>query len=122
MAELYKCCGDFMMPGNILIVDDVVFDGQVLAWVVEQMGMTYVLCNNGQEAIALLKRNRAEIDAMLLDLHMPAVDGVSALGHCSAHYPNFPIFIVTSSAERENESICRKFGVAGYVRKPLDFS
>ena len=73
---------------------------------------------DGQEAIDLCGRHRP--DAILLDLHMPVVDGIQATRHLSEHYPDIAIVVLTTYADDDSVLAALQAGARSYLTKDAD--
>ena len=73
---------------------------------------------DGQEAIDLCGLHRP--DAILLDLHMPQVDGIQATQHLSEHYPDIAIVVLTTYADDDSVLAALKAGARSYLTKDAD--
>ena len=71
---------------------------------------------NGQEAIIFLERNQA-VDVLVLDLHMPVMDGMQLLPHLNRKFPALKKMVLTGYHDRGTMQICRNLGVSGFVGK-----
>jgi PAS domain S-box-containing protein len=60
---------------HVLVVDDDEGVGQMLAEMLASIGIRTTVCVDGREAVETYRRSAAEIDAVLLDLVMPRMDG-----------------------------------------------
>lgn len=59
-------------------------------------------------------------DCLILDLHMPGMDGFAVLDRLSAMHAGIPVVIITGYDTPESRDRAERCGVAGYMRKPLD--
>ncbi|MBY0445478.1 MAG: response regulator, partial [Burkholderiales bacterium] len=66
----------FLQGKHILLADDHPFNQQIGAELLEHMGAKVVLANNGLEAVRLARLSR--YDAILMDVQMPEMDGITA--------------------------------------------
>jgi CheY-like chemotaxis protein len=73
-------------PG-ILVVDDQAFDRVMLDIELRRHGFAVWLASDGQEALELYQRHRAEIELVLLDVRMPGMDGPETLAALRALNP-----------------------------------
>jgi DNA-binding NarL/FixJ family response regulator len=73
---------------------------------------------DGQEAIDLCGRHRP--DAILLDLHMPGMDGIQATRHLSEHYPDIAIVVLTTYADDGSVLAALRAGARSYLTKDAD--
>ncbi|MBN2428254.1 MAG: response regulator [Deltaproteobacteria bacterium] len=79
-----------------------------------------VICaNNGQEALAVLKKEK--IDLLVTDLHMPVMDGFELLAHVSKQDPYLPVIVMTAFGTPEIEEKISNMMAFHYLEKPLDF-
>jgi DNA-binding NtrC family response regulator len=60
------------------------------------------------------------VEAMLLDLNMPHIDGRELLGQINQAFPEIPVIIVTGAVEVETAVQCMKSGAFDYVVKPVE--
>lgn len=103
---------------RVLVVDDVAMNRRLLATLLELDGHEAVPAASGPEALALLEASR--FDLVLMDLHMPGMDGIAALGAIRARHPRLPVLAVTGDLSPAAESACRAAGFDGVLSKPLE--
>ncbi|WP_298182474.1 response regulator transcription factor [Saccharomonospora sp.] len=79
---------------------------------------------DGQEALDLLKERHVVGDPMphvvLMDLHMPRMDGIEATRSVLASYPDVKVVVLTSFSEAERVHAALSAGAAGYVLKDAE--
>ncbi len=113
---------DPMLAGRtVLIVDDDVRNIFALTSVLEARKMEVLHAENGQKGIELLKAVPG-IDAVLMDIMMPEMDGyeaISAIRHIEA-FRNLPIIALTAKAMKGDRDRCLEVGASDYISKPLD--
>jgi DNA-binding NarL/FixJ family response regulator len=103
------------MP-RILIVDDHPLTRDALAKLLEQGGFDVVgQAGDGHEAIELARRMQPNL--VLLDLSMPALDGLSALPRLREAAPQCEVVVLTASGTEENLLAAIRGGAAGYLLK-----
>jgi len=73
---------------------------------------------NGQEAIDLVERHRP--DAILLDLHMPVLDGIETTRRLAAAHPALPIVVLTTYADDGSVFEALRAGARSYLTKDAD--
>jgi DNA-binding NarL/FixJ family response regulator len=73
---------------------------------------------NGEEAIELVERHHP--DAILLDLHMPVLDGVETAKILTAQHPDVAIVILTTYADDTTVLAALRAGARGYLTKDAD--
>lgn len=108
---------------KLLIADDVEQNLQLLRLVLEKAGHEVVTANNGQEVI---ERYQADsFDVVLMDLHMPVIDGLQASQKIRTHEQNLnlqrtPIIALTASVMQRDRVEAKQAGMDGFAAKPLD--
>ena len=75
---------------------------------------------NGQEALDLVERQRP--DAILLDLHMPVLDGIETTRRLTAEHPEVAIVILTTYADDQSVLDALRAGARSYLTKDADRS
>jgi signal transduction histidine kinase/DNA-binding response OmpR family regulator len=108
----------------VLIVDDNAASRRILADMVEAEGMKPVLASNAAQALRELEEARCTAGAfrlMLLDCHMPDMDGFTLLEQIRRHQPiaSIPILMLTSPSQRDDVARCRRLGVDTCLTKPV---
>jgi CheY-like chemotaxis protein len=76
---------------------------------------------NGQEAVAAL--DAAPYDLVLMDMHMPVMDGFEATRAIRAKFGRVaqtPIIALTAAAMEEDRRACKAAGMNDFITKPLD--
>jgi|GEM_PF-6887123 len=107
-----------LVRGRILLADDNDVNRQVAIELLEQAGLTVLAVEDGQEA-AEAARNET-VDLVLMDLHMPRMNGYEAASVIRRNKPDLPIIAMTASALGEVKSGISEAGFTGYVAKPID--
>jgi two-component system, chemotaxis family, chemotaxis protein CheY len=105
---------------KVLIADDSLTIRMMLKSLLKQIGITDV-AEAGDGAQALEVVGRGSIDLMLLDLHMPQLDGLGCLAELRKQpaTARLPVVIVSSDASPEQMAHARELGVTAYIRKPF---
>ena len=105
---------------NILIVNDSPMLTAVIKAVVETHPGWIIAGNatNGEEAVAMADSQR--FDLVLMDIHMPVMDGVAATGQIIRKWPKSRILITTATVNRNMSYIFNslKLGAIDYVKPP----
>jgi DNA-binding response OmpR family regulator len=104
-----------MIEGPILIVDDDPLLHEAIAAALNTHGYQTRLADSGREALAAIAAERPAI--VLLDLHMPDLDGAGVLRELSARGLELPIVVM--SGDDDAEEVAWTYGVAGYLKKPF---
>jgi len=107
------------MNSRILIVEDEARLREVLCDYFKSKGETPVEAGNGMEALELIDEN--EFDAVLLDIMMPELDGLS-LCRAVRRTNDVPIIFLTALSDEEDKLLGYELGADDYVTKPFSMS
>ena len=111
------------LHGRVLIVEDIRLNRKVIQAMLEKMGITTLLAENGQQAVDLV-RSGESIDLVLMDIAMPVMDGLSATRAIrqweEAHgKPHLPIVALTANAYDEDKQQALAVGMDAFLAKPV---
>ncbi len=111
---------DQQAPLRIIVADDQASVREGLVLLLDLLPDIEVVAaaSDGQEAIDLCGRHRP--DAILLDLHMPEVDGIQATQYLSEHYPDIAIVVLTTYADDNSVLAALEAGARSYLTKDAD--
>jgi len=110
---------------RLLILEDDSLDVMDLKRTLDKMGILNIMhvARNGEEAVAYLEARSGHDfpDIILLDLNMPKMNGLEFLSVLRARdgWKHLKVFVLTTSAEREDMQEAKKLGISGYIVKPL---
>ena len=104
------------MP-TILIVDDDAALRDSVAETVTDLGHRPVEAADGAQALAALKAGR--IDAVLLDLRMPGMDGMEVLRRIAAQKDPPPVAVITAVPTADNTIEAMRLGAIDHIAKPI---
>ena len=112
-------------PGGarILVVDDSLVNRLVLSKALAGEGHDPVTAENGLQALELLRSNGGRpIDAVLLDLQMPELDGYETLAQIKAddRFHDLPVIVISSNDELDSVVRCIGIGATDYLPKPFN--
>lgn len=102
---------------TILLVDDEEDFRFPMATLLETAGYTVHTAGDGIEAINQLQKNR--FDAMIMDLHMPRVNGMEVLGYVRERAISTPVIILTAVHDLHVAVETIKSGAFDFVTKPV---
>ncbi len=107
------------MPMRILLAEDNVVNQKVASKLLDRLGYRADIAGNGQEVIESLERQRYDI--ILMDVHMPVMDGLEATRRIIAKYPDTRprIIAMTANAMLEGREECIAAGMDDYISKPV---
>ena len=111
---------DHVRGARILVVEDNIINQEVIRGILERVGVTVEIAENGEEAVD--KVAHSKFDAVLMDLKMPKMDGYTATRHIRDNPRNqrLPIIAMTAHVLSEEREKCLKAGMNGHVGKPID--
>ena len=103
---------------TILIAEDIDFSFLYIEAVLRRSGVKILWAQNGKEAIEHIKTN-LDIDIVLMDMHMPVMNGYEATSVISSLRPGLPIIAQTAFVLPDDVKKCYAAGCAGYLAKPI---
>lgn len=107
------------LPMNILVAEDNLINQKLIGRVLEQLGYTFDLAENGLEVLDQLKQNTYHI--ILMDVQMPEMDGLDATRQIRHQFPeqDHPFIIaMTANAMQGDKERCLDAGMDDYLSKP----
>ena len=107
---------------RILVVEDEPLNQKLVSLVLKRYGAEVVVANNGAEALKLL--DQEAIDAVLMDLHMPIMNGYEATIEIrkQPQFATLPIIALTASVSEEAKQQCLATGMNDFIGKPFKVS
>lgn len=107
---------------RLLLVEDNPLNREIAQTLLENQGAHVTCCSDGAQAVDFLKQSAGTIDAVLMDLQMPVMDGLSAtrIIRRDLELDRLPIVAMTANASYEDRQECLAAGMNGHVAKPFD--
>ncbi len=107
------------LPMKILIAEDNVINQQVIQYILQKLGYTPTIVQNGREAVDTAAAN--DFDIILMDLQMPEIDGLEATRLIrKRNTDRQPVIIaLTANAMEGDEEECLMAGMNDYLGKPV---
>jgi two-component system nitrogen regulation response regulator GlnG len=107
-----------MTANKVWIIDD----DRSIRWVLEkalmQEGLDATTFEDGNAALARLAREQP--DAIISDIRMPGIDGLSLLTKIRMDHPNLPVIIMTAHSDLDSAVSSYQGGAFEYLPKPFD--
>ncbi|MGB7325818.1 MAG: response regulator, partial [Rubripirellula sp.] len=108
-------------PLKVLVAEDGLANQHVAVGMLKAGGHLAVVANDGRETVS---RWQAEpFDVILMDMHMPVMDGIEATLQIRAAEEqtgnHIPIIAVTAAAMKEDADACLKAGMDAHLAKPI---
>src|SRR5205085_9337508 len=104
------------MKHKIVVVDDDAKTADLLRLYLEKDGYQVLLAYDGRQALDLARQRRP--DLILLDLMLPAVDGLDVCRILRAE-SNIPIIMLTAKTTEEDTLLGLDLGADDYITKPF---
>lgn len=111
------------LSGRVLLAEDNPVNQEVASAMLQRIGVSMAIANNGKEAVELLKRER--FDVVLMDCQMPVMDGFEATASIREREaslgvnPPLPIIALTANAIAGDRENCLARGMSDYLSKPF---
>ncbi|MEZ4829519.1 MAG: ATP-binding protein [Bacteroidia bacterium] len=108
---------------KVLLTEDVEMNQFLMKQICKKQSIDLTIANNGLEATEILKHT--DFDMVLMDLHMPVMDGISAtkiirnLGS-GVRNPHIPVIGLSADAFAETQAEMEAAGMNDFLSKPID--
>lgn len=112
-------------PLRILVVDDIEQNVELLQLLLARDHHTISTASNGFEALDTFEKH--DFDVILMDIHMPHCDGITATQKIreieqQRQLKNTPIIALTASVLQQDKLTAKKAGMNGFANKPVDIN
>jgi CheY-like chemotaxis protein len=110
-----------MPSARVLVVEDNDMNMQLVEYLLEEGGYSIVKAASGEEALSIA-RGGDPVDLILMDIHLPGIDGLSVVREMKtdARTSGIPILALTAHAMRGDRDRFLEAGCDGYISKPID--
>ncbi|MGJ3258075.1 MAG: PAS-domain containing protein [Rhodospirillales bacterium] len=107
---------------RVLLVEDNTINQQVAVGILDESGVRADIADNGKAALERMRNDPHGIEAILMDLQMPEMDGYEASRQIRAleGMEDMPIIAMTAHAMAEERDACLAAGMNDHVSKPVD--
>ena len=112
--------GSIQRKLRVLVAEDHPINLKYMSILLEKMGHEAVFCENGQEALQLL--HEQTFDVVLLDYHMPVLDGMAtteAIRKLDGPVSEIKVILVTADVVNDTRKRATDVGVSEFTSKPL---
>ncbi|MGO4332237.1 response regulator [Cupriavidus sp. 2TAF22] len=105
---------------RVLVVEDNEINQEVVKELLEAAGIAVVVARDGEAGLSAVAA--AQFDLVLMDIHLPKLDGfeVTRLLRADARYAAIPILAFTANATQEDRERCLRSGMNDHIAKPVD--
>ena len=129
---------------SILLAEDVEINREIVLTLLENTGITIDCAQNGLQAVEMFKASPSKYAAILMDIHMPQMDGYEATrqirafeelrssrapeiipqtpgGQLPGQASQVPIIAMTANVFKDDVEKCLEVGMTTHLGKPIDF-
>jgi signal transduction histidine kinase/CheY-like chemotaxis protein len=104
---------------KILLVEDNKINQMITKKMLENKGMLCHIVDNGEESVALLK-DKNDFDLVLMDVHLPGINGTIATQQIREFNTSTPIIALTAISLNENREMLLSYGMNDVITKPFE--
>lgn len=103
---------------KVLVVEDNKINQMITKKMIENKEMICEIVDNGEDAISLVKKNN--YDLVLMDVHLPGINGTTATEQIRKFDKSIPIIALTAISLNENREMLLSFGMNDVITKPFN--
>ncbi|MDQ6997404.1 MAG: ATP-binding protein [Mariprofundus sp.] len=109
-----------LQGAHVLLVEDNEINQQVADGLLSKAGVNLHIVHNGKQAVGAVKSKA--FDAVLMDMQMPVMDGLTAtrLIRADGAFAQLPIIAMTANAMSADQQACIDAGMNDHISKPID--
>lgn len=104
---------------TILVVEDDIASYELYSRILKRNNFTVLHAEDGLKAVEICESGR-DIDLVLMDIHLPGLNGCDATKQIINKRNNLPIIAQTAYALDENKNKCLLAGCVDYITKPVE--
>jgi len=109
-----------LFSGKVLVAEDVEGNQKLMNLMLSRLGLEVTIAEDGNQAVQ--KALSQSFDLVLMDMHMPHMNGYEATACLKRQGYKTPIVAVTANAMKGDDQKCMEAGCDGYLAKPIDRS
>ncbi len=105
----------------VLLAEDNIINQKVIQRMLARLGYEVMIANNGKIVLEIVEQE--QIDLILMDCHMPIIDGLEAtvaIRKRSDQKKDTPILALSAEVEETSKQICLESGMDDFVMKPVE--
>lgn len=102
---------------KVLLVEDNLLNQKIAIAFLKKMGIEATLAENGQQAVDLCQQQ--PFDLVLMDIHMPVMDGYEATKVIRGFAPKLPIVALTAAVMASDKAKAKQVGMNDHLSKPI---
>jgi DNA-binding NtrC family response regulator len=105
---------------TILVVDDQELLRNLIVTFLSKLGHSCVTAIDGVDALDKMKGNK--IDAVVTDIKMPNMDGITLTSKILIQFPELPVMIMTAFEEEDTAGLAVCAGARDFIKKPFSLN
>lgn len=105
---------------HVLLAEDNTTNQLIAKSFLEQVGIESIIANDGKEAVEIYQKHSDIIDLILMDLHMPVMNGYEAAEKIRELSSKVPIVAMTADVILGVRNKCEQSGIFHYINKPFN--
>jgi signal transduction histidine kinase/CheY-like chemotaxis protein len=105
---------------KILLVEDNKINQMITKKMLENRGMFCKILDNGEDCVTLLRQEKEKFDLVLMDVHLPGINGTIATQQIREFNTQLPIIALTAISLNENREMLLSFGMTDVLTKPFE--
>lgn len=110
---------DLLIGKKILVVEDNKINQMVTKKMLEKKGIICQIIDNGEDSVEMLSKEN-DFDLVLMDVHLPGINGTIATQKIREYDTKMPIIALTAISLDENREILMSFGMTDVITKPFE--
>lgn len=103
---------------KVLLIEDNQINQMITKKMLENKGMICKIIDNGEDAISEMARN--DYDLVLMDVHLPGINGTEATEQIRTFNNHTPIIALTAISLNENREMLMSYGMNNVITKPFE--
>ena len=120
LVTQYTIKEEFKQSIKLLLAEDNPVNQKLAKVILTKAGYNVTVVNNGKQAIDTFTEAPSEYDAILMDVQMPEMDGLTATKILRENgFDTLPIIAMTANAMKGDREICLEAGMTDYISKPI---
>ncbi len=105
---------------NLVVAEDDKMSQVVIGGYLKSAKINYTLVENGEDCVKLIRQFPDGYDAILMDIHMPGMNGLLATEELKKLNVKIPIIALTAGVTQDEQTKCLDSGMCDVLTKPID--
>ncbi len=116
----YTIKEEFKQSIQLLLAEDNPVNQKLAKVILTKAGYNVTVVNTGREAVETITDTPTAFDAILMDIQMPEMDGLTATRVLREKgFTSLPIIAMTANAMKGDRELCLEAGMTDYISKPI---